>query len=454
MSRFEKRGRYVVFHDDRGGANVTMHADGKPLPPAGGEHAPPHFAWLFEHPHELHFGQRFCFKTDDREIIGRVAQGDIRIEDPGFDYLAELSAPLSLRPPREAQGDHPAPARAAAASLEAIRARYGAVESGQGRPYETVLLPGESGPVHAVLSAMLPAARGAHEIVDVFVQPAGTASFEPLRSGHLPMHGRPIIVARRRDLAAAPRIVGIMLAKDEADAAPEVIPALAQWLDRLYFFAGDPATHAAILAAAPAGWAIPVAIPPQPHTDGLRQYLLEAARADAANERDLRPMWVMSVQGDEIYHDSLREHIMWAQAERATIQICQVATFVLHESQRSGWDWTRPLAQRFSHYAWDFGEHAGFLDFPWIWYDPAEHMRAHPHGMYPAAWAKARPVRRHYPFRTPEQATARIEDRLRSGWQPHYENYRDVFMRDQAAGRPVKRFFGWFPEAERAEGIW
>ena len=170
-------------------------------------------------------------------------------------------------------------------------------------------------------------------------------------------------------------------------------------------------------------------------------------------------MWVVCAQGDEVFRDDLRHHIMLAHVERATVMTCQVATFLLHESQREGWDWALPLAERLTHYIWDYGEHAAHLDFPWIYYNPAEHMRAHPHGIFPGRWARARPVRAHYPFRSPEQALARIADRLCAsaarphGWQPHYENYRSIFVGDLAAGREVKRFHGWFPEAERVEGI-
>lgn len=252
-----------------------------------------------------------------------------------------------------------------------------------------------------------------------------------------------------------PRIVGIMLSKDEADAVPYVLPPLIAALDALYYFAGDAETGAAIHAASPTGWARAVVVPDVPHADGLRHYLLEAARADKDTDGDGRPMWVMPVQGDEIYHDDLRAHVLKAHAEGARVIACQVATFLLHESQREGWDWTQPLSTRLTHYIRDFGEHVGFLDGPEIHYVPTDHMRAHPHGI-PVGWgyASARPVRKHYPFRSPEQARKRIEDRLRSGWQPHYENYRDVFLADVAAGRAIHKFSGDFSAAERAANDW
>jgi hypothetical protein len=320
----------------------------------------------------------------------------------------------------------------------------------------------------SVLQERLVELRDRFEIVEVYVRPAGDESvFEPFTSRHLALEGECVVVARRRHPSNEPRIVGIMLAKDEADAVPEIIGALGKQVDALYYFAGDTATAEAIVRHSRPGWARAVNIPERRHADGLRQYLLEQARKDAITDSDPRPMWVMNAQGDEIYHDDLRHHIMLAQAERATVMTCQVATFLLHDSQREGWDWTLPLEQRLTHYIWDFGEHAGQLDFPWTYFDPNEHMRAHPHGMFPGKWATARPVRKHYPFRSPEQAQARIADRLKSGWQPHYENYTDVFMGREAvqapgqvvkyfeaAGREIKRYHGWFPEAERTGGVW
>lgn len=303
------------------------------------------------------------------------------------------------------------------------------------------------------IDAAFTSARASYEIVEAYVRPDGEGTvFEPLEERHLLTGGEwALALAPRCD---QPRIIGIMLAKDEADAIPEVIANLSGAIDALYYFAGDEATARAIVASAPnPGWARAVPVGDVPHADGLRQILLEAVRADA----DGRPTWVMVVQGDEVYHDDLRKHVLVAHAERATVMTCQVATFLLHESQREGWDWSLPLEQRLTHYIWDFGEHAGFLDFPWVHYVPTEHMRAHPHGLF-GKWAEARPVRKHYPFRSPEQAAARIEDRLRRhkhrplGWQPHYESYRQIFMDAQAAGREVKHYHGWFPEAERPRG--
>ncbi len=163
----------------------------------------------------------------------------------------------------------------------------------------------------------------------------------------------------------------------------------------------------------------------------------------------------------EIYHDNLRQYILMAHEEGVQVMACQVATFFLHESQREGWDWTQPLATRMTHYVHDFGEHCGFLDGPEICYVPTDHMRAHPHGI-PLGWgyASARPVRKHYPFRSPEQARKRIEDRLKprpgqsSGWQPHYHNYEAIFMSGSAAGRPLRPFSGDFSQAERWETDW
>lgn len=258
-----------------------------------------------------------------------------------------------------------------------------------------------------------------------------------------------------------PRIVGIMMAKDEADVIPDVIANLSGAVDALYYHPGDNETADAIADSSRAGWARRVSMPEgAPHADGLRQYLLEQARRDAVTDHDSRPMWVMVVQGDEIYHDDLRQHVLYAHRIGATMMTCQVATFLLHESQREG-DWSLPLEKRLTHYIWDFGEHAGFLDKPGIYYDPAVHMRAHPFGGEEGGiWSPARPVRKHYPFRSPEQARKRLADRLRSteqrpqGWQPHYKNYQDVFMGDVAAERPVNRYGGSFPEAYRHEDFW
>lgn len=331
-------------------------------------------------------------------------------------------------------------------------------------PYELAAYYGR-GSLRSALDTTIPILRRDYELTEIYVRVLEQPTFWNFTPRHFDLFPPEtkwewVAVVRGRDYHAPPRIVGIMLAKDEADIIPDVLRHLSQHLDALYYFAGDDKTAACVAACAPSGWARAVCIPPNlPHADGLRQYLLAAARYDNQVAGDMRPMWIIVVQGDEIYHDDLRRYVLRAHEERSTMMTCQVATFLLHESQRDGWDWSKPLNERLTHYIWDFGEHTGFLDHPWDWYDIQEHMRAHPHDTFPEIFAPARPVRKHYPFRSPTQARARIADRLRAtpdrtqGWQPHYKNYEQIFVGDIAAGREVHRFQGDFPEAERIRGF-
>lgn len=352
--------------------------------------------------------------------------------------------------------------RIPAASLEEICTRHGCVESID-RPdaLSTSVLPYATSAItwkgdNAVITSLhkaFPTIRGGHELEEIYVRPAGEVAFSPIVSKHLSCQGSIVVVVRKRHPIHDPKIVGIMLAKDEADIIPDVIASLFPPLDALYFHADD-ATRDAILASSPTGKAHELKIQPPPGVrDGYRQALLELVRSDVGD--DHRPTWILVVQGDEVYSDDILHHIRLAQIESATVMNAQVPTYVLHESQHDGFDWTLPIEKRLTHYIWGGSEHAGFLDFPWVYYRPEEHMRAHPHGLYPAKWASARPIRKHYPFRNPSQARARIADRIASGWQPNYAKYNaDVFVGDTAFGLPVKMHYGWFGETERVEGIW
>ncbi|TAL40821.1 MAG: hypothetical protein EPN91_12275, partial [Salinibacterium sp.] len=307
--RFEKRGGLVFFRDVRPGNHAMLMVDGQNLPARGdkSEHAfdRGEYAWAFEHSDVLHYGQRFVFRTDDREVVGEVIGGEIRVEPSvGFDVLLRASAPLALRrtPPVKMVSPGPSrpvpqsvdemvspgPSRLVAQSVDEIRVRHG-VTGPALEPYAAAIVSGE-GPVHATLDPALLRVRDGHEVVEVYVRLAAYAGlpplrvYEPLCSRHLALNGEWVIVARKRHLNNEPRIVGIMLSKDEDDVANEVIPSLAQWLDALYFFAGDQATHDAIIKHAPEGWARAIPDPRLPHSDGLRHFLLEQARRDALTD--------------------------------------------------------------------------------------------------------------------------------------------------------------------------
>lgn len=359
--------------------------------------------------------------------------------------------------------------RATAESVEEICERHGCVarvDDGDPLPsidaYADLAIVRGDDPVLPSLTQTIHAIRLGWEVVEIYIRPRGETAFQPLEMDPVglldPIREEPVprqrdgtwaIVARRRHPSYGPRVVGIMMAKDEADIVHEVVRHLSDQIQNLFFSAGDAPTRDVIVASNSVnGWAREAPAPIGMRTDGHRQVLLDMARDARDHEGDRRPTWVVSVQGDEIYHDDLLRHVIMADEERATVLNCQVATFLPHESQREGWDWTQPLGRRLTYYIWDFGEHTGFLDLPWLHYKADEHMRAHPRGIYPGVWAKKKPVRKHYPFRSPEQMRARIEDRLKSGWQPHYAHYQDVFLGDVAAGRIMRPWLGWFPEKE------
>ena len=292
-------------------------------------------------------------------------------------------------------------------------------------------------------------------VEEVYVRPLGMDVFVPITGELFSFRGNFAIVCRRNSLVSGQRRAGILMAKDEADIIEDVLVGLSNWIDYLYGSIGDEATlNVAKKCQHLFRECFLFERISQVCTDGFRQALLELARNKKVESCDNRPMWVFAVQGDEIYHDDMQHHIRLAEAGHHTAMTCQVATFVMHKSQENGWDWTKPIDKRFTHYIWDFGEFIGWKDRPWIYYSQDEHMRATPHGIWPARWSPARPIRKHYPFRSPEQAKIRIADRLTSGWQPHYKNYVDIFMEEQVANRPIKIFHGWFPEVERTEGIW
>jgi len=182
--------------------------------------------------------------------------------------------------------------------------------------------------------------------------------------------------------------------------------------------------------------------------DGVRQLLL--ARAQEMHSYD---GWIFSLQGDEIFHGEVKEIVEIAETEKANLINCLVANFLIHTSERVSIcfeDPKRSIQERRLWYFFSLPENAGFKNQRGLYFLWFEHKRIIPYG---AQWKLCSKliIRKHYPFRTPEQARKRIEDRVASGWQDNYRDIESVFIDDPQVickqGKilsPIQKFDGTF----------
>lgn len=175
--------------------------------------------------------------------------------------------------------------------------------------------------------------------------------------------------------------------------------------------------------------------------DFHRQALLEAARA-----RHGAGHWYTLMHGDEIFHDDPRAVTAAAERQGASLVNWAVMQFFLHPDDADR-DPSGPVQSRVRWYSPFWVEVRQFRDRPGAAYREGEHGRVFPRGVGWRPYARM-PILKHYPYRTPEQARARLRGMARRGFTGSDVAGEVLRTRYEPRYRVSRRFTGDFGELE------
>jgi hypothetical protein len=246
--------------------------------------------------------------------------------------------------------------------------------------------------------------------------------------------------------------IGLLMTYNEADIIEEMMDANRGQVDTIFALDGSDDGTDAILA----GYSEVELLlrdeevaPGSRVRDHHRQVLM-----DAAHERYGTGHWFTLMHGDEIFHDDARTIAEHAEQQGARRVNWAAMQFFLHPDDEAGFDATLPVQQRVRWYSPFWVEVRQFRSSPTSRY-PTRHGVVVPEGVGWRPFHKM-PIFKHYPFRSPEQARARLATMRARGFSGtgSGESGKDsvegsVFRpRYGDAYRRVKRFDGDFGECE------
>jgi len=241
------------------------------------------------------------------------------------------------------------------------------------------------------------------------------------------------------------RIVAQMMIRNEADIIYETLSEITRWgVKTVVILDGgsDDSTVEQVGAFTEShpNVAVDLNVIPDPEGefhDHQRQVLLELTRAH-------NPDWIISLDADEIYHTNPLVAILTAHIAGANVVWCDIPQFWLTIADiKAGLlleDESASVQKRRRWYSWG---HTGCF----IWRDDPKHY-------YPKSIPKrtpeyegvnnyrdwqmpglARPICKHYPFRSLRQAVKRMDERLERGGRKYFGKYAtDWIVDEETAG--------------------
>ena len=172
--------------------------------------------------------------------------------------------------------------------------------------------------------------------------------------------------------------------------------------------------------------------------DFHRQALLEVAQTRYGYGH-----WFTLMHGDELFHDDPRIVIERAEKQGASFVNWAALQFFMHTSDEP-LDLGLPLQQRLRWYSPFWVEVRQFKGGRNTCYRPGEHGRVLPRHVGWRPYSKM-PLLKHYPYRSPEQMTKRLESQQTrgfSGTAPRPEIYRDRYAPEYRSARHFDGDFG------------
>jgi len=245
--------------------------------------------------------------------------------------------------------------------------------------------------------------------------------------------------------------IGLLLTYNEVDIVDEMLQANAGGVDAILALDGSDDGTAERLKAHPAVELVlrdEDVAPGGRVRDDHRQALLDAAR-----ERYGPGHWYTLMHADEIFHDDPRAVAIAAGRQGAHIVNWAVMQFFLHPDDRAT-DPAAPVQQRVRWYSPFWVEVRQFRDRSGARYRPGEHGRVFPRGVGIVPYRRM-PILKHYPYRSPEQAAARLGAMAGRGFSGSDAGEPVFRTRYESRYRVARRFdgdFGTF-EMKRQGGL-
>lgn len=249
-------------------------------------------------------------------------------------------------------------------------------------------------------------------------------------------------MAARRE---GPLNIGLLMTYNEADIVEEMLRHNGPGVDAIFALDGSDDGTAELLAAHPLVRLVlrdEDVAPGGRVRDHHRQALLDAARAAYGHGH-----WYTLMHGDELFHDDPRQVAAAAREQGARRVNWAAMQFFLREGEPH--DPAAGVQENVRWYSPFWVEVRQFRDNPGAHYREGEHGRVFPHGVGLMPYLKM-PILKHYPYRSEEQARARLaamQGRGFSGTSVEAAVYRERYAPEY---RVARRFEGDFGEYELA----
>lgn len=240
--------------------------------------------------------------------------------------------------------------------------------------------------------------------------------------------------------------IGLLLTHDEVDIVDEMMRVNRGAVDAIFALDGSSDGTSERLAAYPE---VALILRDADVAGGGRvRDFHRQALLDAARERFGPGHWYTLMHADELFHDDPRAVARAAEGQGAAIVNYAVMQFFLHPDDRTEGA-SGGVQERVRWYSPFWVEVRQFRDRPGARYRPGEHGRVYPRGVGGRPYGRM-PILKHYPYRTPAQAAARLRAMAERGFSGSATDLPVFRTRFEPRYRVARRFDGDFGELEMA----
>lgn len=251
--------------------------------------------------------------------------------------------------------------------------------------------------------------------------------------------------------------IGLLLTYNEADVIDEMMQSNRHAVDAIFVLDGSTDDTPAKLAQYPEVHTIlrdeDVLKPGEKLRDYHRQVLLEAARASFG-----RGHWYTLMHGDEIFHHDPRRVIEQAEKQGAKRVNWAAMQFFLHTSDEATYQQptiNEHVQTRVRWYSPFWLEIRQFRDDAGVHYSIGQHGKVIPAGVGWQPYSRV-PIFKHYPYRSLEQMTARLQASSRgfSGTTALETIFRDRYAPEYQQAFHFDGNFGHFENMHLLTALW